>query len=89
MVVGVVLLAVSLLLREALPGPTGLRPELQREPVQVATPTRGDATTVTACDYASLLGDPAELAKSGLSNLSMQQLDERVATFAENCPASK
>ncbi|HPU39618.1 MAG TPA: hypothetical protein PLS63_08600, partial [Microthrixaceae bacterium] len=66
-----------------------VRFKVDGKPVQVATPTRGDATTVTACDYASLLGDPAELAKSGLSNLSMQQLDERVATFAENCPASK
>lgn len=57
--------------------------------VQVATPTRGDATTVTACDYASLLGDPAELAQSGLTNESMQQLDQRVATLQETCPASK
>ena len=71
------------------PNVSRVRFKVDGKPVQVATPTRGDATTVTACDYASLLGDPAELAKSGLSNASMQQLDERVATFAENCPASK
>lgn len=37
MIVGAVLLAASLLLREALPGPGNLRPELQREPLQVPT----------------------------------------------------
>jgi len=57
--------------------------------IQVATPTRGDATTVTACDYASFLGDPAVLAQSGIANASMQQLDQRIAGLNETCPASK
>lgn len=56
--------------------------------VQVATPTRGDAATVTACDYATLIGDPNELARSGLTNATMQHLEQRATDF-ETCPKSK
>jgi len=51
MAAGAALLAASLLLREALPGPTELRPELRREPVQSTTQATPFQTTVDGVTY--------------------------------------
>jgi hypothetical protein len=48
---GTLLLTVSLLLRDALPGPAELRQELRREPVQTATQAAAFQTTVGGVTY--------------------------------------
>lgn len=48
---GAALLAASLLLRDALPAPTALRPELANEPQQVAVPSAPFQTTVGGVTY--------------------------------------
>jgi germination protein M len=57
------------------------------DPIQVATPTRGDATTVTACDYASLLPDPTEVESVGLGSATLQRLQLRTSKLETDCPA--
>jgi len=49
---GALLLAASLLLRDALPGPAGLRNELRREPVQTSTQAEPFQTSVGDVTYA-------------------------------------
>lgn len=51
MATGVVLLTASLLLRDALPGPSELRPELRSEPVQTPTRAAPFETTVDGVTY--------------------------------------
>lgn len=58
------------------------------DPIQVATPTRGDASTVTACDYASLLPDPAQVDSVGLGSTTLQRLQLRTSKLESTCPAT-
>ncbi len=62
-----------------------VRFEVDGEPVQVATPTRGDAGTVTACDYVSLLADPTNTTQSTVDDDTRERLAERTATLETTC----
>ena len=70
--------------RVAADEPVGLL-EVDGEPVQVATPTRGDAGTVTACDYVSLLADPTNTTQSTVADDTRERLAERTATLETTC----
>ena len=65
-----------------------VRFQVDGTPIQVATPTRGDAATVTACDYASLLADPVELAQDVTDDTMIVGLQERVAELEKSCPTA-
>jgi spore germination protein GerM len=58
------------------------------DPIQVATPTRGDATTVTACDYASLLPPMTDAEAAGFDAETLERLQQRATRLAEACPKS-
>ena len=64
-----------------------VRFQVDGDPIQVATPTRGDATTVTACDYASLLPDPTDVESASLGAATLQRLELRKAKLDSTCPA--
>lgn len=64
-----------------------VRFQVDGTPIQVATPTRGDAATVTACDYVSLLADPVELSQGVTDDTMIVGLQERIAELEETCPA--
>ncbi|UDY35950.1 GerMN domain-containing protein [Dermatobacter hominis] len=64
-----------------------VRFQVDGDPIQVATPTRGDATTVTACDYASLLPDPTDVESVGLGSATLQRLELRTSKLETTCPA--
>lgn len=53
--------------------------------VPVPTPSRGDAPTVSECDYASLLADPVELAQAGLDLDTIQRAQARVTDVERHC----
>jgi hypothetical protein len=70
-------------------------PEVERvrfrvdgDPMQVATPTRGDTSLVSACDYASLLPDPAQVESVGLGSATLQRLQLRTSKLESTCPAT-
>ena len=53
--------------------------------VPVPTPTRGDAPTVSECDYASLLADPVEMAQAGVTLNAIQRTQARAADLERHC----
>ncbi|RTL09226.1 MAG: hypothetical protein EKK62_03335 [Acidimicrobiia bacterium] len=53
--------------------------------VPVPTPTRGDAPTVSECDYASLLADPVEMAQAGVTLSAIQRTQARAADLERHC----
>ncbi|MEX0767541.1 MAG: GerMN domain-containing protein [Microthrixaceae bacterium] len=59
--------------------------EINGEPIQVSTPTRGDASTVSDCDFAPLLATQAQAASAELDPESGILLDVRRSGFASDC----
>lgn len=58
------------------------------KPVQVATPTHGDASVVTDCDYRTLLARPSDVAVAELGQANVQRLQARQTAMDQHCPAS-
>lgn len=56
------------------------------KPVQVTSPTRGDTTNVTDCDYESLLPTREEVQDASLDAATTARLDLRRETLAQRCP---
>lgn len=69
-----------------LPGVDRLRFSVNGKPVQVATPTRGDTTTVSDCDYRSLLAKPSDVDAAKLGQGTIQRLQVRQTNLAQSCP---
>jgi hypothetical protein len=58
---------------------------VEGQPIRVSSPERGDVTTVTDCDFASLLPTAEEAAANQLSPATVQQLDLRRGQLAQRC----
>ena len=58
------------------------------KPVQVTSPTRGDTTTVTDCDYRSLLPTADEVAKADLDAATTERLNLRRESLEQRCPTA-
>jgi hypothetical protein len=59
--------------------------EVDGRTLTVGSPTRGDVTEVTACDYRSLLPGPDEAADAGLEGGLAEALSIRRVRLAEQC----
>ncbi len=57
-------------------------------PVQVSSPTRGDVSSVTVCDFVSLLPTDEQLKVDGLSPDETQRVTTRRRTAVASCPAT-
>lgn len=57
-------------------------------PVQVSSPTRGDVSSVTVCDFVSLLPTDEQLRTDGLSPDETQRVTTRRRTAVASCPAT-
>jgi len=56
--------------------------------VQVSSPTRGDVSSVTVCDFVSLLPTDEQLKVAGLSPDETQRVTTRRRTAVASCPAA-
>jgi len=65
-----------------------LRFEVNDKVLQVTSPTRGDTTTVTACDFALLLPTPEQAEGSQLPASAIERLNLRRQDLEKNCPES-
>jgi hypothetical protein len=57
------------------------------KPLQVTSPTRGDTTTVGACDYESLLPTTEDAKEADLDAGTAERLAARRAALDDHCPA--
>jgi hypothetical protein len=62
-----------------------LRFRIDGKDVQVPTPNRGDAATVTDCDFRSLLSDEDEAVKNNLSGPGLLVLRARITSLRDHC----
>lgn len=58
---------------------------VEGQPIRVSSPERGDVTTVTACDFSSLLPTAQEADANRLSPATVQQLDARRSQLDQRC----
>lgn len=58
---------------------------VEGQPIRVSSPERGDVTTVTACDFASLLPTAEEAGANRLGPATVQQLDARRGQLDQRC----
>ena len=70
------------------PDITSLRFKVNDKTLQVTSPTRGDTTTVTACDFALLLPTAEQADGSQLPAAAIERLNLRRQDLAKNCPES-
>ncbi|MBS1838311.1 MAG: GerMN domain-containing protein [Actinobacteria bacterium] len=70
------------------PGVDRLRFSINGKPVQVATPTRGDTSVVSDCDYRSLLAKPSDIDGTTLGQATVQRLQLRQSNLVQQCPSS-
>lgn len=64
-----------------------LRFSVAGKPVQVATPTRGDTSIVSDCDYRTLLAKPSDIDPPGtLPAAAAERLTNRQANLERHCP---
>jgi hypothetical protein len=67
------------------PGISDMRFLVGGEPIQVASPTRGDTATVDDCDFASLLPTESAAGELGLPEQSVNLLRVRRAELTARC----
>lgn len=58
---------------------------VENQPIRVSSPTRGDVTTVTACDFESLLPTAEQAGTKRLSPATVQLLDARRGQLDQRC----
>lgn len=64
-----------------------VRFEIDGDPLQVATPSRGDVSSVTDCDYRTLLPTIDDIRTADLGPDTAELLEARVEDLYQRCPA--
>lgn len=64
-----------------------IRFEIDGDPVQVATPARGDVSSVTDCDYRAFLPTADDIRSADLSPDTAELLEATVEDLDRRCPA--
>jgi len=63
-----------------------VRFEIDGDPLQVATPSRGDVSSVTDCDYRTLLPTADDIRTANLSPQTIEQLETTIDDLDQRCP---